>query len=346
MSSFDRRSFIKTSCLVACAGTLSSPGAVAATLSSRFTRTLSGPLPLAPAEETVLAFVKKYSSSVRFVGLGVLLKLRGGETSESHLLVEISDVAAFDAALAGPLPFSIGFADGNSLSFVLGDVEFTVENLTPEAFAQRLTDLVTVKRIAFAQDGLSYDPATLQLTDSFGAEKSASLKMVNATIAGGAAIGVAVRGRLEAGRLGMKNGGVFALWQARHLALGASAKTAQAIAETFLSKLATISESTTPEVVKTLLRSRAVSTALNRVFGLKVADVIANFDRLRPEISGEFSNAALWLALLLGPELESEAVDGAATTWLQHGTRFENLFSKKVLVAARQLVSLPSFPRN
>lgn len=167
--------------------------------------------------------------------------------------------------------------------------------------------------------------------------------MVNPTIAGGAAVGVAIRGRLESGRLGMSQGGVFALWQARNLGLGANAKTAQALTEVFLSKLATIAEAITPAAMKALLRTRALSSALLRVFGVKVADAIAEFERPRPENSGEFSNAALWLALLLGPELESEADDSAATTWLRQGTRFDVLRSRAPLAQAREVVALPAF---
>ena len=342
MTAFDRRSFLKTSCLVACAGALEAGQSVAAVVTSRFTRTLPEPLPLSAAEEAVLAFVTPYSSRLRLVGLGVLLKLRGAETRAAHLLVEVSASAAFDAALAGPTPFGGAYSEGNALFFVRDDLEFTVENLLPEAFAQRLTELVTLKSIAFAQDALIYDPTTRDVTDPFGAEKSRTLKMVNATIAGGAAVGVAMRGRIESGRLGMSQGGVFALWQARNLGLGANAKTAPALVEVFLSKLATIAEAITPDAMKALLRSRALSSALLRVLGIKVADVIAEFDRLRAEISGEFSNAALWLALLLGPEIESEAADGAATTWLQRGTRFDVLRSRAALSGAKQLVAAGS----
>ena len=293
MTSFDRRSFLKTSCLVACAGAVEAGHAVAAVVTSRFTRVLPSPLPLSAAEEAVLALVSRYGSGVRFVGLGVLLKLRRAETREAHLLVEVSDSAAFDAVLAGPTPFGGAYSEGNTLSFVHESLEFTVENLPPAAFAQRLTELATLKSIAFAHDALIYDPATRNLTDPFGAEKSPTLKMVNATHAGGAAVGVAMRGRIESGRLGMSQGGVFALWQARNLGLGANAKTAPGLVEVFLSKLATIAEAITPDAIKALLRSRALSSALLRALGIKVADVIAEFDRLRPEISGEFSNAAL-----------------------------------------------------
>jgi hypothetical protein len=111
------------------------------------------------------------------------------------------------------------------------------------------------------------------------------------------------------------------------------------LVETFLGKLATIAERTTPDAIQALLRSRALSSALLRVLGVNVAGVIAEFERLRSEISGEFSNAALWLALLLGPEIESEAADGAATTWLQRGTRFDVLRSREALAEARLLLT-------
>jgi hypothetical protein len=342
MTSLNRRSFLRSSCFAACAGALTAGDSLAAIVASRYTRSLAGPLPLAPAEETLLAFVQRYSREVRLVGAGALAKLRGAATREAHLLVEVSDSVAFDAALAGPTPFGGAFSGGNTLCFVRDGIEFTVENLLPEAFARRLTELATLKHIAFAQDALIYDPATWKLADPFGAEKSRTLKMVNITIAGGAAVGVAIRGRIESGRLGMKHGSVFANWQTRHLGLGANAGTAQALVETFLGKLATIAERTPPDAIQTLLRSRALSSALLRVLGVNTVEAIAEFDRLRPEISGEFSNAALWLALLLGPEIESEAADGAATTWLQRGTRFDVLRSRRALAAARRFLTSDS----
>ena len=339
MTSFNRRSFLRTGCLAACAGALTAGDSLSALVATRYSRTLPAALPLGAGEAALLGFVSQYSSRVRLVGLGVLLKLRGAETREAHLLVEVSDSAAFDAALAGPTPFGGAYSAGNILSFVRDGIEFTVENLPPAAFAQRLTELAALKRIAFAHDALIYDPAAWQLVDPFGAQQSAMLKLVNPTIAGGAALGVAVRGRIESGRLGMKQGSVFANWQTRNLALGANARTAQALVETFLGKLATIAERTTPDAIQALLRSRALSSALLRVLGVKVAEVIAEFDRRRGALSGEFSNAALWLALLLGPEIESEATDGAATTWLQRGTRFDVLRSRTALAAARRLLT-------
>ncbi len=346
MPALNRRAFLTSSCIAACAGALTTGDSLAALVTSRFTRTLPAALPLGPAEEAVLDFVRQYSSRVRFVGLGVLLKLRGAETREAHLLVEMSDSAAFDAALAGPTPFGGAYSAGNTLSFVRDDIEFTVENLLPAAFDQRLTELATLKRIAFAHDALIYDPAARQLVDPFGAQKGTTLNLVNTTLAGGAAIGAAVRGQLESGRSGMKPGSVFANWQTRNLGLGANAGTAQALVETFLGKLATIAERTTPDAIQALLRSRALSSALLRVLGVKVVEVIAEFDRLRAELSGEFSNAALWLAVLLGPEIESEAADGAATTWLQRGTRFDVLRSRRVIAEAQRLVTLPAFAQN
>lgn len=325
---------------------MAAPAGFAATLSSRYTRTLPAALPLASAEETVLAFVRQYSANVRLTGTGVLSKLRGAETRESHLLVRIDDETAFNAAFAGPLPFAIGYSEGNTFTFTLEGVEFTLENLTPEAFTLRLTEIVTVKKIAMAQDGLSYDPATRQLSDPFGAEKSALLKIVNTTVAGGAAIGLAIRGKLESQRLGMRNTSLFTNWQNRNLRLSSSVRTAQSVMEAFLSKLATAAEDTTPDVVKSLLKTKAISTALTRIFGLKAAEVIADFDRLRPAVSGEFSNTALWLVVLLGPEIESDPADGAARTWLERGTRFDAGRSRKALLEAQKLAALPMFQPN
>lgn len=333
MTPFNRRSFLWSSCLAVCAGVLSSGNSLAAAVASSATRTLAEPLFLTPTEEALLAFVKTYAGSVRFIGAGVLAKLRGGATREAHWLVEVKDAAV----LAGKTPFGGSYSEGNTLCFERDGIEFSIENLLPEAFAQRLTEVVTIKTIAFAHDALTYDPETQIVTDPFGAEKSRTVKLVNTTLAGGAAIGTAMRGRFQASRLGIGPDGKFSTWQSRNFGLQSSTRTAQAVAEAFLGKIATLANSLTPAAMKTLLRSRAVSTSLKSIFGLKVATAIADYDRRRRAISGEFSNAALWLSVLLGPEIESEATDGAATTWLRRGTRFDRLRSRKALEQARLL---------
>lgn len=110
-------------------------------------------------------------------------------------------------------------------------------------------------------------------------------------------------------------------------------------AETFLRQLATLADKVTPSQMQAILRSRAVATALHKVLGIDVSGVIAQFESLRASTGADVSNAALWLALLLAPEIGSETADGAATTWIERGTRFQVLRSRRALAGAKELVA-------
>ena len=191
---------------------------------------------------------------------------------------------------------------------------------------------------AFAHDALAYDPATQRLSDPFGARVGA-LRVVNRTFGGSAALDVAMRGTIEAKQLGIAAGEDFSMWKGRVLRQIAKSADARKLAGNFLQKLATLADKLPTAQVEAVLRSRLVSTALQQVFGIAVEKVIADFETARATTGGEISNAALWLSLLLAPEIASNAADGAATTWLQRGSRFEVLRSRAALAQARGLVA-------
>jgi hypothetical protein len=341
----DRRSFIKSTAAACGSFLLPSAGWAAAT-SAKTTRVLDSALPLDPAEEAVLAFATRYANSVRFVGAGVLARVRGIAPRTAHLLIEVPEVAKLESSLTEGATFGEMYAQENALSFVSGGIEFTVENLLPAVFAARLAGLTVKKNLVFAHDALSYDPATRQLSDPFTAARVATLKLVNGTLAGPAGLDAVLRGTLDGSQVGLREDAALAAWQRRLLRMLTRGKEARATAQTFLQQVATLAERLPTERMKALLGSRAVSTALQQVFGIDTAAVIAQFDRLRPTLSGETSNAALWLALLLAPEIESNASDGAATTWLRSGTRFAVLRSSAALAQARALVADPDFPQG
>lgn len=324
----NRRTFIELGSLAACGAALNPPGLLATV-----PRALAGGLPLLAGDEAVLAFVRGYSGNLRVVGASVLGRLRTSGLRALDVIVEVADMDRLQAALAG-IPFPDIFTQGNTLSFALADVDVTIENLVPDDFAARLAAMEKRAANAFAHDGLAYNPRTRELSDLFGA-RVGELKMVNKTFGGVAALKVVLRGMLEAAQLGLSQGVEFLQWRGRMLRMIARAGDARRLVEDFLQQLAALAEKLPAGGMETLLRSRLIRTAFQEVLGMDTAGAVAEFKRLRVTTAAETSNAALWLAVLISPEIKSDA----ATTLLHHGARFEVLRSRSALGQARKLLN-------
>jgi hypothetical protein len=331
MTSLNRRSFIGLGSLAAVGVALNAPS-----LSGAVSRPLKGGLPMMSGDEAALSFVQTYSSNVRVVGSTVLARIRTTGSRGLHLIAEVTDLKKMEAALPSA-PFTGVYANENTLQFALPDVDVTVENLVPEAFASRMTAMTKRAGNAFAHDALAYDPATQQLSDPFHA-RVGGVRVVNKTFAGAAALDVALRGTVEAGQMGLAPSEDFTGWKGRIIRQIAKNKDATAMAGKFLQQLATLAERLPAKTVESLLHSRLVSTALQQVFGMNTADAIARYPEVRSKAGAAYSNAAVWLAVLLEPEIRSNAADGAALTWLQGGTRFQVVRSRKALTQAQALL--------
>lgn len=327
----NRRSFIGLGSLLAC-GTALSPASL---LAAPAPRILRGGLPLRAGDETVLALVKRYASQVRIVGASVLARIRTAGLRKLHVLAEVQDLSALQAVLPTAGVGEIYVKD-NTLSFTVGDVDAVVENLLPAVFAARLVAMGKPAGNAFAHDALSYDPASKLLSDPFAA-RSTGIRVINKTFGGAAALEVVLRGISESVELGVPASADFVAWKARILQQIAKPADSEALAEKFLQNLALLADKLPAAAFLALLRTRLVSTALKLVFGIEVAVVISQFKELRGSNGGDVPNSALWLAVLLAPEIQSNGADGAATTWLQGGNRFEVLRSRKALALAVQL---------
>ena len=330
---YNRRSFIGLGSFVACGAALNVPALFAAAVS----RVLPGGLPLLAGDEAVLAFVRGYSTNFRVVGATVLGRIRTSGMRALHVIVEVKNADALQAVLTGA-PFADIYADGNTLTFTLADVDVTIENLLPEVFAARLVAMGKRSGNAFAHDALVYNPETHLLSDPFAA-RSGAVKLVNKTFGGPAALEVALRGMLEAKQLLLPQSLDFSEWKGRVLRMIARAADSRKLSENFLQQIATLAEKLPPGGMEALLRSRLIATALKQVFGMDTAAVIAEFKRLRASTSADTTDAALWLALLIAPEIEANAYDGAATTWLQSGSRFQVLRSRRAMAQARTFLN-------
>ncbi len=327
----NRRSFIGLSSLVLCGTALrpvsafSSPPCV-----------LAGGLPLWVGDESVFAFLRSYSANFRIIGASVLGRIRASRVRDLHLIVEVGDLGEMQAALA-IAPFAGIYAHDNTLTFTLANADVTIENLLPEAFAARLAAMARRSGNAFAHDALAYDPQTRELSDPFNGRVGA-LKIVNKTFGGPAALEVALRGIVEALDLGIPQGTDFALWKSRILQMIAKSADAQKLSATFLQQLAGLADQLPPLGVARILRTRLVVTALKQVFQLQIEGVITAFQNLRAAATADTTDAALWLAALLSPEIEGNAADGAATTWVQAGDRFQVMRSRRALVQAQTIL--------
>jgi len=269
----------------------------------------------------------------------VLAKKRGLVPRALNILAEVADPGAMQSAMSSPTLFPGTYGQANAVFFTLNDVNYTLENLVPDAFAARLTGLGVKKNLAFAHDALSYDPSTSQLSDPFHAVADGALKVVNKTFGGAAALDTVLRGTSEAHDLGLKEGADFTAWSGRILRAITGIPASGATAATYLGQVASLADKLTTAKMEALLRSRAVDTALRQVFGINVAAVIAQFKSQRAQLDGSVSNATLWLAILLGPEVQSNMENGAATNWVRVGTRFQVVRSKAALAQATALLA-------
>jgi hypothetical protein len=326
-----RRSFLSMGA-AATAAALVFPGAAWSTA----TRDVS--LPLSESEEALLAFITRYGGRARFVGIGVLEKIRFGASKHQHVLVEVADLTEFESALAS-LPFAGAYAAGNELAFEAGGTEFTLENLPAGAFDERRLVLSKARHIAFAHDALSYDPAARQLSDPFSAARAHTVKTVNRSFGSIEGLEVILRGSMEAESLGLRLGNDFQRWKNRLLRLAARDKDAAAIAASFLNQLATAADILPEETIKEILRSRSVKSALAQTLGVDVEAAITAFETARSAEDGSISNSAIWLSVLLKAQLDAESVTGVVTALLQKGSRFQVLRSRRALAQARQLLA-------
>ncbi len=327
----NRRNFLRFGSLIACGTAMGGTSLFAATSAM-----MKGGLPMVEGDASVLAFVKGYSSDIRIVGASVLGRIRTSGLRTLHILAKAGDLGRMASVLTRA-PFSGIYTEGNTFSFALADVDVTIENLLPEVFAARLAAMAKRAGNAFAHDALSYNPETKEISDPFSARAS-TIKLVNKTFGGPAALAVALRGRLEASQLGIAQGEDFALWKNRVLRAIARSADARKLAENFLQQLATLADKLPPGGVDALLRTRLISTALKQVFQINASEAVAAFKQLRKTSGPETPDSAIWLAVLIGPEIQSNAADGAATTWLQRGPRFQAMRSRRALAKAAAIL--------
>jgi hypothetical protein len=267
---------------------------------------LTASVPLSAADELVLQWVRGYASAVRFAGSGVVGKLRGSEFPATHLLARIDHVALLPAALTGQLPFGGAkvFSHGDTFTFTFAGTEFTIENLLPDAFAAAVAARSARAATNLATDGVTWDPATHTLSDPFHATGVKTLKLVNPGANVVAVFATLLRSREESEAANIEVDVSFAAYWRR--VLGRTSLTvaeAGGIGRGLIQQLPELAERRTADEIASLLLTPLVASSLRRALRLVAPAVVAQFASLRASTPATVSDAGVWLAILLAPQL-------------------------------------------
>lgn len=319
-----RRAFL-IKCGVLAAGSAALPGALLAA-------TPGGARP----ERDVRNFVGQYGERMRVAGAAVLAKCRGRATDLTQLIVQVSDLSGMQQAWLGDgQPFAEVFSRENALLFTHGGMDFSVENLLPAAFQQRLEDMALGKGANFAHDAMSSNPATGSLHDPLGAGQSGELVLVNRGDSLAAALEVVLRGWTDAHALGLQTGTAFDTFAARVLAGSGGSRTSRKVAGSIVEHIPSLPPARVPE----LLRSRLADSSLRSAFGVSGPEAVRRFKAARSALGAGTDGAPVWLSAILAGEFAS----GITTTMPQPTSRFSARRIRAALAEARQVAQSPAF---
>jgi hypothetical protein len=294
-----RRSFLRVGSLLVCGGILR-PQSIFA-----LGEKTPGVLSFDATELKLLDFVSSYSSVVRLTGASVLGHFRPDNNAGLHVLVQVTDfVKAADALLRSPFPKF--YAKENSLSFVAQNSGHVIENLSAVDFARLLAQLGGKDNAVFAHDALSYDPIAKQIDDPLGALSLNELKLMNRPAKTPEALAVAMRGTADARSAGVPEGEDFAKWKALLVKPMATAKAAYPIIAAFIRELPRFAALAGTEDVKSAMATPLISSAIKPALGMTAKQAIGEFDRVRDIFGQSYSDAAVWLYVVLGKQVKKD----------------------------------------
>jgi hypothetical protein len=264
-----------------------------------------GVLSFSAAELKLLDFVSSYSSVVRITGAAVLGHFRQDNNSGLRVLVQVTDFAKAAEALLRA-PFKNFYAKENSLSFVAEGSGHVVENLSAGDFARRLAQLSANENVVFAHDALSYDPVAKQLDDPLNSLTAGELKLVNRPAKTPEALAVAMRGTGDSRAAALPEGTDFVKWKAQLVKPTVSAKAAFPIAAAFLRQLPSFASLAGTDDVKSAVMTPLVSSAIKGALGMTAKQVVGEFDRVREIFGQSYSDAGVWLYVVLGKQVKKD----------------------------------------
>ena len=271
-------------------------------------------LPLSTADQTVLRWVRSYASAVRLVGSGVLGKMRDSSQAKIHILAEVEDLSLLRGTLASRLPYgdALIHTEGNTFSIDFSGTSFTIEYLLPDAFDAALAARRSRATTVFATDSLMWDPSSNGLEDPFGAAHGNSLKLIHPGVGAAAVFATMLRSYSEADSANLDFDVSFRAYRQRAMSLsGAGGGSAEAIVDELIRRLPELADTRTTQEVVSILSSHLVSSSLHRHLGIVARVVTSQFAGLRPHTPASISDAAIWLALIMAPQIRL----GTATAW-------------------------------
>lgn len=264
-----------------------------------------GVLSFDATELHLLDFVSSYSSVVRLTGASVLGHFKPESSCGMRVLVQVTDFGALaEATLRAP--FKKFYAKANSLSFVAQRSGHVIENLSVGEFAARLNALSGKENITFAHDALSYDPIAKQLDDPLGSLGVGELKLVKRPAKTPEALTVAMRGTGDARAAGVPEGADFANWKAQFVRSSVTAKAAYPIASAFVRGLPAFAALAGTDDVKSALATPLISSAVKAALGMAAKQLIGEFDRVREIFGQSYSDAGVWLYVVLGKQVKKD----------------------------------------
>jgi hypothetical protein len=295
----NRRSFLRLGSLLIC-GSLLRPRSLFA-----LEEKTAGILSFDATEMRLLDFVSTYSSVVRLTGASVLGHFKPDGNSGMRVVAQVTDFAKLaEATLRAP--FKNFYAKANSLSFASQGTGHVIENLSPIDFAARLAQLTSKEKIVFAHDALSYDPIAKQLDDPLGSLNAGELKLINRPTKTPAALEVAMRGTGDARAAAVPEGETFANWKAQLVKSAAHPKAANPIAAAFVRGLPAFAALAGTDDVKSAIATPLISSAVKSALGMSARSAIGEFDRVREIFGQSYSDAGVWLYVVLGKQVKKD----------------------------------------
>jgi hypothetical protein len=294
----DRRSFLRLGSLFLC-GAAFRPHALFAQVKT------TGVLSFDATELKLLDFVSSYSSVARLTGASVLAHFNPESNAGLRVLVQVDDfVKAADALLRSP--FNKFYAKENSISFVAQNSGHVIENLAAGDFARRLSELGGKDNAVFAHDALSYDPIAKQIDDPLAALSINEVRLTNPPTKTPEALAVAMRGTGDARAANVPESAEFAKWKAQLVRVTATSKAAYPIAASFVRQLPAFAALAGSDDMKSALMTPLISSVIRPALGMTAKQAIGEFDRVR-EIFGEsYSDAGVWLYVVLGKQVKED----------------------------------------
>jgi hypothetical protein len=294
----DRRSFLRAGSLLVC-GALLRPSSIFAQANT------TGVLSFDATELKLLDFVASYSSAARLTGASVLAHFKPESNAGLRVLVQVDDfVKASEALLRSP--FKKFYANESSLSFSAQNSGYVIENLSAGDFARRLSQLGGKDNAVFAHDALSYDPIAKQLDDPLGALSGNEIRLINRPTKAPEALAVAMRGTGDAKSAGVPESADFTKWKAQLVKSAATTKAANPIAAAFVRELPAFAALAGSDDVKSALSTPLISSVIKPALGMTAKQAIGEFDRVREIFGQSYSDAGIWLYVVLGKQVKKD----------------------------------------